>query len=167
MTETRETEMNVIPRRGPPPRVRSAHLLSCAGRAQSALLTAQLAVLDLRPKYFALLNRVAVSEGSSQQQLDHSLRLDPRALVSTIDDLERQGLVQRRRDPRSPPPRALPHASGTGQVRQARAAARETAAHLLGSLSDEQVAALNTLLEGVVAELDHSIGDGSRREASA
>lgn len=149
-------------RRGPPPRVRTAHLLSRAGRAQAARLTEQLAELKLRPKHFAVLNLVDLSEGSSQQQIGRSLELDPSGLVATIDYLERLGLAERRRDPADRRRCALyVTPAGRAKLGQARAVAQQAAEQLLGSLSDEQVAALSELLETVVAELDRDAADTS------
>lgn len=152
--------MSAAPRRGPPLRVRTAHLLSSAGRAQAARLTERLAGLDLRPKHFALLNQVDLAEGSSQQQLGRSLGLDPSGLVSAIDDLERQGLAERRRHPADRRRYALYLTqAGRAKLSLARVCAGQTAERLLGPLSDEQVEALNDLLKNIVADLDRDIAD--------
>jgi DNA-binding MarR family transcriptional regulator len=166
MFDREQARGSAAARAGAPPRVHAAHLLSRAGRAQSARLTERLAALDLRPKHFALLNRIALAEGSSQQQLGRSLELDPSALVATIDDLERQGLAERRRHPTDRRCHAL-YLTPAGQatLRQARAAARRTAEHLLAALSDEQIASLNELLETVVADLDRGLDDAAKASA--
>jgi len=133
--------------------VRTAHLLGDVGRGQASSFTAELAALHLRPKQFALLNRIDLAQGSSQQELSRSLELDPSGLVSTVDDLEEQGLVERQRDPADRRRYALYLTeSGRGRLADARTAARRVAQSLLRSLSDEQVAALAALLETIVAE---------------
>lgn len=148
--------------------MRTAHLLSHAGRAQAARHAEQLAALDLRPKHFALLNLVDLAEGSSQQQLGRSLELDPSGLVSTIDYLEQRGLAERRRNPADRRRYALYlTTAGRATLTRARAAARQTAEELLGSLSDEQVALLDDLLETVVANLERDVTDAPQRKVPA
>jgi DNA-binding MarR family transcriptional regulator len=162
MSKAEQAKPSAVAHAGAPLRVRTAHLLSRAGRAQSARLAAQLAGLDLRPKHFALLNLVELSEGSSQQQLGRSLQMDPSALVETIDDLERKGLAERRRDPADRRRRPV-YLTRAGRITlgRARAAARQAAEDLLGSLDDEQVASLSELLETVVVDLDRGVADAS------
>src|SRR4051812_50098244 len=58
--------------------------------------------LGLRPKHFAVLNAAALADGASQQELGGRMGLDPSGLVGAIDELERMGLVARRRDPAHP-----------------------------------------------------------------
>src|ERR671937_52651 len=83
---------------GPPLEARVGYLLFRLGRTQSTLFVEALEPLGLRPKHFSLMNFVELSEGSSQQEVGKKLGLDSSGLVSVIDDLERQGLVERRRD---------------------------------------------------------------------
>jgi DNA-binding MarR family transcriptional regulator len=139
---------------GAPLRVRTAYLLSQAGRAQSARFLEGLAPLGLRPKQFALLNHIALDEGRSQRQLGRQLGLDPSGLVGTIDELERRGLLERRANPDDRRRHAL-HltADGRAKLDEGRAVAQRIAAQLLGALDDREVAALRDLL----ARLDTSL----------
>jgi len=66
------------------------------GRSQVTRFTAGLQPLGLRPKHFALLNLIDLNEGTSQQQLAKRLSLEPSGLVKTIDELQQQGIVERR-----------------------------------------------------------------------
>src|SRR6266511_3175836 len=95
--ETRPTRPAA--RRGPPLEARIAHLLSKIGRRQSARFTDLLKPLGLRPKHFALMNVVDLADGPSQQQVGEMLALDPSGLISAIDDLEADGLLERHRAP--------------------------------------------------------------------
>jgi DNA-binding MarR family transcriptional regulator len=142
---------------GPPLRVRTAYSLSQAGRAQSARFLAGLAPLGLRPKQFALLNHIALAEGSSQRQLGRRMGLDPSGLVGTIDELERRGLLERRAHPDDRRRHAL-HLTADGRTKldEGRAVAQRTAAQLLGALGDREV---TTLLE-LLARIDTTLEPG-------
>jgi DNA-binding MarR family transcriptional regulator len=132
---------------GPPLRVRTALLLSEAGRAQARRFHEGLEPVGLRPNQFALLNHVALAQGSSQRQLGHRLGLDPSGLVGTIDGLERRGLIERRSHPDDRRRHAL-HLTKEGRAKltEGRAVARRTAHELLTGLDDEAVSALHDLL---------------------
>jgi DNA-binding MarR family transcriptional regulator len=140
---------------GPPLRVRAAYLLSQTGRAQSARFLEGLAPLGLRPKQFALLNQVALAEGSSQRQLGRRLGLDPSGLVGTIDELEHRGLLERRAHPEDRRRHAL-HltADGRAKLEEGRAVAQGVAGDLLGALDDGEVGTLHDLLARIAATLE-------------
>jgi DNA-binding MarR family transcriptional regulator len=134
-------------RRGPPLRVRTAHLLSNLGRLQAKRFTDSLMPMGLRAKEFALLNQIALAEGSSQKELGGRMRLDPSGLVATIDELQRRGLVERK--PHSDDRRRYAlHLTeqGRAKLREGRALAGETADLLLAPLSEEEVRQLHDLL---------------------
>src|SRR6266545_1565069 len=82
-------------RRGPPLEARIAYLLSKVGRRQSVRFSDLLKPLGLRPKHFALMNVVDLTDGPSQQQVGEALGLDPSGLISAIDELEADGLLER------------------------------------------------------------------------
>src|SRR4051812_49633361 len=76
--------------------------------------------LGLRPKHFAVLNAAALADGASQQELGGRMRPDPSGLVGAIDELERMGLVERRRGPAGPRRnRIAPPPEGTATRRRA------------------------------------------------
>lgn len=60
---------------------------------------AALASVGLRARHYAVLQVAAVPGGSSQRQLGLDLGLDPSAVVSLVDDLQKAGLVARKPDP--------------------------------------------------------------------
>jgi DNA-binding MarR family transcriptional regulator len=149
-------------RRGPPLRVSTAHLLSQVGRAQSARFLEGLEPLGLRPKQFALLNHIALAEGSSQRQLGHRMGVDPSGLVGTIDELERGGLLERRAHERDRRRHAL-HltADGRAKLDKGRAVAQRAAAQLLGALGEGEVAALHDLLVRIATTLEPDVASAA------
>lgn len=54
----------------------------------------------LRWRHGELLKLLAHRESTTQQQLLEALRVDPSVLVGLLNELERDGLIQRIRDPR-------------------------------------------------------------------
>jgi DNA-binding MarR family transcriptional regulator len=122
-------------------------LLTRLGRTQSSRFAKGLEPLGLRPASFAVLNFAALAEGSSQQQLGERLALDPSGLVALIDELEEQGLLERRRDPDDRRRHAVhPTAKGRRTLARARAVAREREAELLAPLSAEEAEQFRALL---------------------
>jgi DNA-binding MarR family transcriptional regulator len=134
-------------RGGPPLAVRTAYLLSQLGRIQATGLAERLQPLGLRPRHFALLNIVALDEGRSQQELGQQLALEPSGVVRTIDELEQQGLLERRRDSADRRRYAV-HLTPAGRtvLSDARRAAAERAAMLFEPLDAEELDALHDML---------------------
>jgi MarR family transcriptional regulator, lower aerobic nicotinate degradation pathway regulator len=137
---------------GPPLEARVGYLLFRLGRTQSGQFVEALEPLGLRPKHFALMNLADISEGSSQQELGRKLGLDSSGLVSVIDDLEAQGLVERRRDATDRRRYAI-HLTRAGRTKlsRAREAVKLRADELLASLSEDERETLHDLLARVAA----------------
>ena len=135
-----------------PLEARVGYLLFRLGRTQSTLFVEALEPLGLRPKHFALMNFAELSEGSSQQELGYKLGLDSSGLVSVIDDLEREGLVQRRRDTTDRRRYAI-HLTRAGHTNltRAREAVKLRAEELLAPLSEDERETLHDLLARVAA----------------
>jgi DNA-binding MarR family transcriptional regulator len=121
-------------------------------------LAERLAPLGLRPKHFALLNIVAVEEGISQQKLGERLTLEPSGIVPTIDELEAQGLLERRRDPEDRRRYAL-YLTPDGQAKLAEAckAAAQRANELLRPLDEREVEVLHDMLSRIATAEDPNI----------
>jgi DNA-binding MarR family transcriptional regulator len=135
---------------GAPRHARAAYLLGRLGREQGRRFAERLGALGLRPKHFVMLNAIALGGGLSQQELGQRLELDPSGLVGAIDELERMGLVARRRDEADRRRYALDlTAEGTATLRRARRVVAEGARELLAPLDDAEVDALVALLERV------------------
>src|SRR3954451_10570325 len=84
---------------GAPVHARAAYLLARVGRSQQVRFAERMRMLGLRPKHFAVLNAVALSDGASQQELGGRMGLHPPGRVAAVDELEAMGLVELRRDP--------------------------------------------------------------------
>jgi DNA-binding MarR family transcriptional regulator len=78
---------------------RAGFLLVQLGTHAHRRFADRLAELDLHPRHFGMLSHLAASEGQSQQALSIALGIHRSAVVALVDDLERRGLAQRRRDP--------------------------------------------------------------------
>jgi DNA-binding MarR family transcriptional regulator len=134
-------------RRGPPDEVEIAFLLTRLGSRHASAMTDLLRPLDLRPKQFGLMNLVALGDGPSQGEIGAQMEIDPSGLISTLDELEERGWLERRRDERDRRRHAL-HltAAGRRKLEQARAAARGRAADLTAPLSAAERKELLALL---------------------
>ena len=55
--------------------------------------------IGLTPPLFALLNVLGAREGTIQQELSSDMGIDPSAMVKLINELEGEGLAERRRRP--------------------------------------------------------------------
>jgi DNA-binding MarR family transcriptional regulator len=153
-----ERESGPAGRGGPPLAARAAYLIGQIGRSQGAALTERLQPLGLRPKHFALLNIVAANEGSSQQQLGEWLALEPSGIVPTVDELEAQGLLERRRDLGDRRRYAL-YLTPAGRIKlgEARLAAAQRAARLFEPLDERELSALHDMLLRIASASDPSI----------
>src|SRR4051794_7836460 len=140
---------------GAPAHARAAYLFARVGRTQAARFSERMRSLGLRPKHFAVLNAIALSDGASQQEIGGHRGLDPGGLVGAIDELGRMGLVARRRDPADRRRNALALTEdGTAMLRRARRLVSDGARDLLGALDDDEVQALVALLGKVAAAGD-------------
>jgi DNA-binding MarR family transcriptional regulator len=63
--------------------------------------------IGLTPPLFALLNYVRAHEGANQQQIGSAMGVDPSTMVSLLDQLEGDGLAERRTHPRDRRARAV------------------------------------------------------------
>jgi DNA-binding MarR family transcriptional regulator len=78
---------------------RAGFLLVQLGTDAHRRFAERLAPLDLHPRHFGMLSHLAAAEGGSQQALSIALGIHRSAVVALVDDLERRGLAERRRDP--------------------------------------------------------------------
>ena len=76
-----------------------AYLLVQLGFHVARRLSERLAPLGLEPRQFGMLTRLAANEGKSQQAVGELIGLNPTRMVFLVDELEKQGLVERRRNP--------------------------------------------------------------------
>ena len=140
---------------GAPRHAKAAYLLARVGRTQSVRFAERVQSIGLRPKHFAVLNAISLADGASQQEIGGRMGLDPSGLVGAIDELEKMGLVARRRDPADRRRYAVGLTDeGTATLGRARRVVTESARELLGALDDAEVDTLVDLLGRVAAAQD-------------
>src|SRR4051794_14564902 len=137
---------------GAPVHARAAYLLARVGRTQQTRFAERMRTVGLRPKHFAVLNAVALSDGASQQQLGGGMAPDRGGLVGAIEELGGMGLVAGRRAPADRRRNAVALTEdGTATLRRARRLVSDSARELLGALDDAEVETLVALLAKVEA----------------
>src|SRR3954454_3083210 len=77
----------------------TGYLLYRLGLRSGQLFNACLQESGLRLRHYAVLRLLATSEGALQRELSVRLGYDPSAIVGLVDDLEKQGLAERRPSP--------------------------------------------------------------------
>lgn len=129
-----------------------AFLLVRLGAHAAARFAGALEPVGIEPRHYGLLMRLAAHEGSSQQELGALLGLNPTRMVFLIDDLEAQGLVERRPNPADRRRYAL-HLTvkGTRTLRRAQTVARRQSAAVGETLTVAERRQLAGLLEKLVA----------------
>jgi DNA-binding MarR family transcriptional regulator len=80
-------------------RERLGFLLARHGQIVNARMRVALGVTGLTPRHGYALTQLAENGPMSQQALIEALAVDPSILVAILNDLEREGLAERRRDP--------------------------------------------------------------------
>lgn len=111
-----------------------------------------MAALGLDPRHAALLRLVSAREGKSQQALGDQMRLPPSRMVSLVDELEEQGLLERRPDPNDRRVRAL-YLTGAGRKTLDRLmhVSADFEAHMCAGLKaserEQLIALLNRIVE--------------------
>jgi DNA-binding MarR family transcriptional regulator len=149
-------------RRGPPLEARIAYLVSVVGRRQSMRFADLLKPLGLRPKHFALMNVVDLADGPSQQEVGELLGLDPSGLISAIDELEAEGLLERRRAPEDRRRHALfLTRAGRAKLANAREASSKRGQELIAPLSNAEAETFHDLLQRIASADDPDFRPGA------
>lgn len=125
----------------------TGYLLSRVGALCQRHFAAQMAALGLTPRMWGALNVLDHEGPLSQHGLGRCVGMDPSSMVSTIDELEGQGLVERRRDPSDRRAYAL-HITESGHetLARGRTIARAAQEELFGDLSAAERDQLRELL---------------------
>jgi DNA-binding MarR family transcriptional regulator len=112
----------------------------------------RLAPLGLEQRQAGMLTRLAASEGRSQQAIAALLGINATQMVFLVDELERLGLVERRRNPADRRSHAL-YLTGPGRAMLARvrAVTAEHEASITAGLTGEEREQLLTLLGRIAA----------------
>lgn len=122
-----------------------------------------LAPLGIHPRQFGLLNLLIEEDGLSQHQLAGPLKVHRNVMVGLVDELERRGLVERRRHPtdrRAHAVHVLP--AGRSLHAEAEALVNGFETQLLGGLEPDEAQTFVALLKRVFvhAGLDHDLHPG-------
>ena len=134
--------------------------LSSLGYAVSKGFHGILAPFDLHPREFAVLRAVGVQEGRTQQALADGLQIPRSRMVSIVDDLEAEGLLERRPNPADRRVRELYlTADGRKTLERSFAEALAYEQHVGAGLTAEERERLLDLLERIADNL--GIGPGA------
>jgi len=113
----------------------------------------RLAPLGLEPRQFGMLTRLAANEGRSQQAIGELLGLNATRMVFLVDELEKRGLVERRRNPADRRSHALYLTDlGRAKLREAQRAGGRPEGQIGASLTGQQRTQLTRLLRRLADE---------------
>jgi DNA-binding MarR family transcriptional regulator len=140
------------PASSPAKRTDVAFLLAQLGAHAAELFKERAAALEFTRPQAGLLRLIARQPGQSQQALAATLGTPPSRLVALADDLERRGLIERRRNPVDRRNYAL-HLTDPGRaaLRELSAAAAEHEAAITEPLAADERAQLHRLLTTLAA----------------
>lgn len=127
-------------------------LISRLGWFAQKRFSERIAAVGLTPRAWGALNVLDKEGAITQHALCREIGMDPSSMVATIDELEAQGLVERRRNPQDRRAHAL-HVTELGRttLSQGRKLARQAQEELLAPLSPEERDQLHGLLLRLVA----------------
>jgi DNA-binding MarR family transcriptional regulator len=122
-------------------------LISRMGMVAQKRFAERLESVNLTPRMWGALNVLAAEGAISQHALGKCVGIDPSSMVSTLDELEAQGLVERRRHPRDRRTHAL-HLTAEGKqtLSRGRELAERAQDELLAPLEPDERAQLHGLL---------------------
>jgi DNA-binding MarR family transcriptional regulator len=130
-------------------------MLSSLGHAVSNRFALILKPYGLEPREFALLRRISLAEGSTQQAIGEMLGIQAPRMVALIDSLQERGLLERRLSPSDRRARAL-YLTETGKssLQQATEAAVEFERTIAQDLSSEQRTDFSEMLALIARRLE-------------
>jgi DNA-binding MarR family transcriptional regulator len=125
-------------------------LLARHGQFVNTQIRKAMADTGMTPRHRQVLVELSERGPTSQQALLETLAVDPSVLVGILNDLERQGLAERRRDP-SDRRRHIVEMSGQGcdVLRRIEDAVSHAEGQLFADLDDSERDLLHTLLNRV------------------
>jgi DNA-binding MarR family transcriptional regulator len=140
-------------------------LISRMGMVAQKRFAERLESLGLTTRMWGVLNVLAAEGELTQHALGRCVGIDPSSMVSTIDELEAKGLVERRRHPNDRRAHAL-HLTTKGKqtLTRGRELARSAQEELLSPLTDDERAQLHDMLLRL-AEATRHIGKPTTDEA--
>src|SRR5919197_3308726 len=112
---------------------------------------------NAQPRIFGILAILAATGPRSQQELGHLLGVNRTMMVKVVDEMEAQGLLERRRNPADRRSYALePTPHGLATLERMQPAMLETEASLTEPLGEVGRARLNELLRQLLTGLGHT-----------
>ena len=121
-------------------------------RASHTQTAAALQTIGLTPASFAVLNYLRGQEGAIQQQIGSAMGIDPSTMVALIDQLERDGLANRRPHAQDRRARAVTVTpKGRRTLQRARELAEQVEADVLQGLEPGERSQLIALLRKATA----------------
>jgi DNA-binding MarR family transcriptional regulator len=129
-----------------------AFLLAQLGLYGAAQFGARLEPLGLEQRHAGMLFRLAANQGQSQQAVAQLIGVNATRMVFLVDELEKRGLIERRRNPADRRSHALYlTAQGAQTLDRVRAVSADHEAQLTAGLTDAERAQLAALLRRVAA----------------
>lgn len=122
-------------------------LISRMGMVAARAFAERIAEVGLTPRGWGALNVLDKEGAITQQSLGRCIGMDPSTMVTTIDELEAEGLVERRRNPQDRRAHAL-HITDKGRetLAEGRRVAGRAQADLLAPLNEDERRQLHDLL---------------------
>lgn len=154
----------------PPERSGAAFLLAQLGSHAAAKFAERLAKMKLVPAHAGILRILGATPGITQQALASMLGMVPSRLVAMLDELDTQGLTERRRNEDDRRSHALYLTDkGRKMLTAVGEIAREHQRLLLTALSDEERAQLAVLLQRIADQqgLTRNVHPGYRTKDDA
>jgi DNA-binding MarR family transcriptional regulator len=141
-------------------------LISRMGMVAQRAFADRMAKIGLTPRAWGALNVLDTEGAITQQALGRCIGMDPSTMVSTIDELEAQGLVERRRNPQDRRAHAL-HLTAKGRrtLAKGREVAGRAQEELLAPLNAEERQQLHQLLLRLAQGAQASAATSSERAA--
>lgn len=139
-------------------------LISRMGMAAQRAFAERIAEVGLTPRAWGALNVLDKEGAITQQWLGNCIGMDPSSMVATIDELEAEGLVERRRNPQDRRAHAL-HITDQGHSTLAEATkiARRAQDELLAPLNAQERRQLHDLLLRLARGAQASAATSSER----
>lgn len=136
-----------------------AFLLSQVGIHASKQFAERIAAIGLQPPLFRVLNLVDAAEGRSQQAIAEAVDVPASRMVALVDELEQEGLVERRPHPSDRRVRTLYLTDkGRDLLVRGRKVAKQHEADLTRGMTAADRKQLTQLLRQIVEKQD--LGDG-------
>jgi DNA-binding MarR family transcriptional regulator len=122
-------------------------LMNYLGRQSGGRFWDRLRPYGLHPREFGVMTVIAANPGVTQQELGTLAGQDPSTMVALLDELERRGVAERRRNPADRRKYAI-HLTPDGErlLAELQAVAREAGAEFFSRLDETEQAELLRLL---------------------